>query len=49
LKPESETDFYFVPADTPEVAVPRLIEIVKDRIPRRLASIRSAISRFYVR
>ena len=35
LKPESETDFYFVPADTPEVAVPRLIEIVKDRIPRR--------------
>ena len=35
LKPESETDFYFVPADTPEIAVPRLIEIVKDRIPRR--------------
>ena len=35
LKPESQTDFYFVPADTPEIAVPRLIEIVKDRIPRR--------------
>jgi exodeoxyribonuclease V alpha subunit len=35
LKPESQTDFYFVPADTREVAVPRLIEIVKDRIPRR--------------
>ena len=35
LKPESQTDFYFVPADTPESAVPRLIEIVRDRIPRR--------------
>ncbi|TAM97327.1 MAG: ATP-dependent RecD-like DNA helicase, partial [Rhizobiaceae bacterium] len=34
-KPESETDFYFVPADTPEIAVPRLIEIVKERLPRR--------------
>ena len=34
-KPASETDFYFVSADSPEVAVPRLIEIVKDRIPRR--------------
>jgi exodeoxyribonuclease V alpha subunit len=34
-KPESETDFYFVPADSPEVAVPRLIEIVRERIPRR--------------
>lgn len=34
-KPASETDFYFVSADSPEVAVARLIEIVKDRIPRR--------------
>ncbi|MBN9469377.1 MAG: ATP-dependent RecD-like DNA helicase [Bosea sp.] len=34
-KPEGETDFYFVPADSPEVAVPRLIEIVRERIPRR--------------
>jgi exodeoxyribonuclease V alpha subunit len=34
-KPETETDFYFVPAETPEVAVPRLIELVKDRIPHR--------------
>jgi exodeoxyribonuclease V alpha subunit len=34
-KPSGETDFYFVPADTPEVAVPRILEIVKQRIPRR--------------
>lgn len=34
-RPESETDFYFVPADSPEIAVPRLIEIVRERIPRR--------------
>jgi exodeoxyribonuclease V alpha subunit len=30
-----EPIFYFVPADDPEIAVPRLIEIVKHRIPRR--------------
>lgn len=34
-KPEGETDFYFVPAPDPETAVPRLIELVRDRIPRR--------------
>ena len=34
-KRESETDFYFVPADTPEIAVERLIHIVKERIPAR--------------
>ncbi|MFC5508390.1 ATP-dependent RecD-like DNA helicase [Bosea massiliensis] len=34
-RPESETDFYFVPADNPEIAVPRLIEIVREHIPRR--------------
>lgn len=34
-RPESKTDFYFVPADSPEIAVPRLIEIVRERIPRR--------------
>ena len=33
--PEDETDFYFVAAAEPELAVTRLIEIVKDRIPRR--------------
>lgn len=30
-----ETDFHFVPADTPEIAVSRILEIVAHRIPRR--------------
>ena len=34
-KPEAESDFYFVEADDPETAVPRIIELVKARIPRR--------------
>jgi exodeoxyribonuclease V alpha subunit len=34
-KPEAESDFYFVEADDPETAVPRIIELVKIRIPRR--------------
>jgi exodeoxyribonuclease V alpha subunit len=34
-KPGAETDFYFVPADDPEIAVTRLIEIVRDRLPKR--------------
>ena len=34
-KPEAESDFYFVETDTPETAVPRIIELVKTRIPRR--------------
>jgi exodeoxyribonuclease V alpha subunit len=34
-KPSAETDFYFVPADDPEIAVTRLIEIVRDRVPKR--------------
>jgi exodeoxyribonuclease V alpha subunit len=34
-KPEAESDFYFVEADSPETAVPRIIELVKTRIPRR--------------
>src|SRR6187551_1949234 len=33
--PGAESDFYFVQADDPEVAVPRIIELVKSRIPRR--------------
>jgi len=33
--PEAESDFYFVEADNPETAVPRIIELVKTRIPRR--------------
>ena len=34
-KPEAVSDFYFVEADDPETAVPRIIELVKTRIPRR--------------
>ena len=34
-KAEAETDFYFVPADDPETAVLRIVELVKSRIPRR--------------
>ena len=34
-KPEGESDFYFVQADDPETAVPRIIELVKTRIPAR--------------
>jgi exodeoxyribonuclease V alpha subunit len=34
-KPEDGSDFYFVNADDPEVAVARIIELVKTRIPRR--------------
>jgi exodeoxyribonuclease V alpha subunit len=33
--PETESDFYFVPAEDPETAVARIIELVKTRIPRR--------------
>jgi exodeoxyribonuclease V alpha subunit len=34
-KPEGESDFYFVQADDAETAVPRIIELVKTRIPQR--------------
>jgi len=34
-KPEGESDFYFVPADDPETAVPRILELVRARIPQR--------------
>jgi exodeoxyribonuclease V alpha subunit len=33
--PAGETDFYFVPADDPETAVQRILELVKTRIPKR--------------
>jgi exodeoxyribonuclease V alpha subunit len=33
--PGIDSDFYFVPADDPETAVPRIIELVKTRIPKR--------------
>jgi exodeoxyribonuclease V alpha subunit len=31
----AESDFYFVPAEDPETAVQRILELVKARIPRR--------------
>src|SRR5260221_14054876 len=34
-KPEGDSDFYFVRADDSETAVPRIIELVKTRIPQR--------------
>src|SRR4029078_3062943 len=34
-KPEGDSDFYFVPADDPETAVARIVDLVGTRIPRR--------------
>jgi exodeoxyribonuclease V alpha subunit len=34
-KPLGDSDFYFVQADDPDTAVPRIIELVKTRIPLR--------------
>ena len=34
-KPEGDSDFYFVPADDPDIAAARIIELVKTRIPQR--------------
>jgi len=34
-RPEGDSDFYFVAADDPETAVPRILELVKTRIPQR--------------
>ena len=34
-RPEGDSDFYFVPAEEPESAVQRIIELVKTRIPQR--------------
>jgi len=33
--PAEDSDFYFVPADDPEAAVSRIIDLVKTRIPKR--------------
>jgi exodeoxyribonuclease V alpha subunit len=33
--PDGDSDFYFVQADDPETAVPRIVELVKTRIPKR--------------
>jgi len=35
LSSSLQSDFYFVQADNPEIAVPRIIELVKTRIPKR--------------
>ena len=34
-KPEGESDFYFVQADEPEIAVPRILDLLKNRIPQK--------------
>ena len=34
-KPEGDSDFYFVPADDPETAGRRIVDLVKTRIPQR--------------
>ena len=34
-KPEGNSDFYFVPADDPETAAARIIDLVKTHMPRR--------------
>ena len=34
-KPDRESDFYYVPADDSESAVPKVLELVRTRIPRR--------------
>ena len=34
-RPEGESDFYFVPAEDPETAAARIVELVKTRIPKR--------------
>ena len=33
--PADDSDFYFVPAEDPETAVGRILELVKTRIPKR--------------
>jgi exodeoxyribonuclease V alpha subunit len=35
LKPEGDSDFYFVQAGDPETAVPLIVDLVKTRIPQR--------------
>ena len=34
-RPEGDSDFYFVPAEDPETAANRIVELVKTRIPQR--------------
>jgi len=35
--PAGDSDFYFVPAEHPETAVQRILELVKTRIPKRFS------------
>ena len=35
FRPDTETDFYFVPADDPETAIARITELMRTRIPAR--------------
>jgi len=37
-KPDGESDFYFVEANDPEIAVTRIVELVQSRIPTRPSS-----------
>ena len=34
-RPDGDSDFYFVPAEDPETAAVRIVDLVKNRIPRR--------------
>ena len=34
-RPEGDSDFYFVEAEDPEAAVPRIVDLVRSRIPKR--------------
>ena len=44
-KPDAPSDFYFVRADDPETAVPRIVELVQSRIPGHFGLAPSATSR----
>ena len=35
FRPEGDSEFYFVPAEDPETAAARIVELVKTRIPQR--------------
>jgi hypothetical protein len=43
-RPKGDSDFYFVPADAPWIAAPRIVELVKTRISSALVSIPSGTS-----
>jgi exodeoxyribonuclease V alpha subunit len=48
-RPEGDSDSYFVPADDPETAVARTIDLVKTRIPQRFGFVQCATSRYCAR